>query len=47
VTGEALLELAVKDELGHGVCHDQDERKADGYGRELRQGKIPFLRDES
>jgi hypothetical protein len=41
VTGEALLELAVNHELGHCVCPDQDERKADDYGRELRQGKIP------
>jgi hypothetical protein len=36
VTGEALLEFAVNHELGHIVCHDQDERKADEYGRELR-----------
>ena len=41
VTGEALLELAVNHELGHCVCHKQDERKADDYGRELRKGKIP------
>jgi len=41
VTGEALLELAVNHELGHCVCPDQDERKADDYGRELRKGKIP------
>jgi hypothetical protein len=41
VTGEALLDLAVNHELGHCVCHDQDERKADDYGRELRKGKTP------
>jgi hypothetical protein len=41
VTGEALLELAVNHELGHCVCRDQDERKADDYGRELRAGKTP------
>jgi hypothetical protein len=41
VTGEALLELAVNHELGHCVCPDQDERKADDYGRELRKGRIP------
>jgi hypothetical protein len=39
VTGEALLELAVNHELGHSVCHDQDERKANEYGRELRLTK--------
>ena len=41
VTGEALLKLAVSHELGHSVCHDQDERKADDYGRALREGKMP------
>ncbi len=41
VTGGALLALAVNHELGHCVCPDQDERKADDYGRELRKGKIP------
>jgi hypothetical protein len=41
VTGEALLGLAVNHELGHRVCPDQDERTADDYGRELREGKIP------
>ena len=41
VTGEALLKLAVSHELGHSVCHDQNERKADDYGRALREGNIP------
>jgi hypothetical protein len=41
VSGESLLELAVNHELGHCVCPNQDERKADDYGRELREGKIP------
>jgi hypothetical protein len=41
VTGDALLELAVNHELGHCACPDQNERKADDYGRELRKGKIP------
>lgn len=41
VTGKALLELAVNHELGHCVCHDEDERKADDYGHQLREGKMP------
>ena len=41
VTGEALLELTVSHELGHCVCFDPDERKAEDYGRELREGRIP------
>jgi hypothetical protein len=39
VTGEALLELAVNHELGHGICQERDERRADENGRELRQTK--------
>ena len=41
VTGEALLKFVVNHELGHSICHDPDERKADDYGRELRKGEIP------
>ncbi len=41
VTGEALLELAVNHELGHSVCRDLDERKADDYGHKLRERKTP------
>lgn len=39
VTGEPLLELAVNHELGHSICQERDERRADDYGRELRQTK--------
>ena len=39
VIGEALLDLAVTHELGHAICHDQDERRADDYGRRLREKK--------
>ena len=39
VTGEALLELALNHELGHGIFQEKDERRADDYGRELRQTK--------
>ena len=37
VIGSALLDLAVTHELGHGICQERDERRADDYGRELRQ----------
>ena len=37
--GSALLDLAVTHELGHGICQDTDEHRADDYGRELRQRK--------
>jgi len=33
---EDLLELAVSHELGHALCHEPDEWKADAYGRLLR-----------
>ena len=39
VTGQALIELAVNHELGHGICQERAESRADGYGRELRQTK--------
>ena len=39
VIGNALLDLAVTHELGHAICHDQDERRADDYGRRLREQK--------
>jgi hypothetical protein len=39
VIGSALLDLAVTHELGHAICQDQDERRADDYGRGLREKK--------
>ena len=39
VIGDALLDLAVTHELGHAICQDQDERRADDYGRGLREKK--------
>lgn len=39
VIGSALLDLAVTHELGHAICQERDERRADDYGRELRQTK--------
>ena len=37
--GPALVDLAVTHEMGHGMCQDKDERRADDYGKELRDGK--------
>ena len=39
VIGSALLDLAVTHELGHTICQDTDEYRADDYGRQLRQKK--------
>ena len=39
VIGNVLLDLAVTHELGHAICQDQDERRADDYGRGLREKK--------
>jgi hypothetical protein len=41
MTGAALLDLAVTHEMGHGICQEKNERRADDYGRELREGKTP------
>lgn len=37
-----ILVLAITHELGHAVCREPDELKADGYGKMLRAGK-PFV----
>jgi hypothetical protein len=39
--GKTLLNLAVTHEMGHGICQEKNERRADDYGRELREGKTP------
>jgi hypothetical protein len=41
VIGPALVDLAVTHEMGHGMCNDKNEGHADGYGKELRDGKVP------
>jgi hypothetical protein len=33
-----LLNLAVTHELGHALCNEKNEKKADAYGEELRKG---------
>jgi hypothetical protein len=40
--GGPLLRLAVTHELGHALCSETDERRADEYGRELRSGQTPL-----
>ena len=35
-----LLKLAVTHELGHALCNEKDEGKADAYGQELRKGQL-------
>ena len=39
--GPQLVDLAVTHEMGHGICQEKDERRADGYGKDLRNGNIP------
>ena len=39
VIGPALVDLAVTHEMGHGICQEKDERRADDYGKDLRDGK--------
>ena len=41
MTGPAMLDLAVTHEMGHGICQEKNERRADDYGRQLREGKTP------
>jgi hypothetical protein len=39
--GAPLVELALTHEMGHGICQEKDERRADNYGKDLREGKSP------
>ena len=39
--GPALVDLAIAHEMGHAICQETNERRADDYGKELREGKIP------
>ena len=39
--GPQLVNLASTHEMGHGLCHETDERRADEYGKQLRDGKVP------
>jgi len=41
---DQFLDLAVTHELGHAVCNDPDERRADRFGQRLRQGQSPQCR---
>src|SRR6516162_4241053 len=41
LAGAALLDLAVTHEMGHVICQERDEGRADVYGKELRDGKVP------
>ncbi|HEY4933993.1 MAG TPA: hypothetical protein VII23_20710 [Terriglobales bacterium] len=41
VIGPQLVNLAITHEMGHGMCQEKDERRADDYGKELREGKVP------
>lgn len=36
---DQLLDLTVTHELGHALCNERNERKADAYGQQLRKGE--------
>jgi hypothetical protein len=38
---DRLLDLAVTHELGHALCNDPDERRADKFGQGLREKRAP------
>ena len=41
---DQLLKLAVTHELGHALCNERNERKADAYGQQLREGQTVICR---
>jgi hypothetical protein len=36
-----LLDYAVSHEIGHAICHERNEKRADAYGLALRMGTTP------
>jgi hypothetical protein len=47
LVGPALVDIAVTHELGHALCQEKNERLANEYGKELREGKIPRCQNSS
>ena len=43
--GPAFVDFALTHELGHGICQEKNERLANEYGKELREGKIPHCKN--
>ena len=41
MTGPTLVTLAITHEMGHAICQEKDERRADDYGKDLRNGTVP------
>lgn len=39
--GPTLVDVAVTHELGHAICQEKNERLANEYGKEMREGKLP------
>ena len=42
--GPAFVDVAVTHELGRAICQKKNEPAANGYGNELRDGKIPHCK---
>jgi len=45
--GPTLVDVAVTHELGHSLCQEKNERLANKYGKELREGKLPACAEVS
>jgi len=45
--GPALVDIGATHELGQALCQEKNERLANEYGKELREGKIPHCGDSS
>ena len=43
--GPAFVDFALTHELGHGICQEKNERLANEYGKELREGKVPHCKN--
>lgn len=43
--GPAFVDFALSHELGHGICQEANERLANEYGKELREGRVPHCKN--
>ena len=41
LVGPSSVSVAVTHEMGHAFCQEKNERRADDFGKELREGKVP------
>jgi len=39
--GPVLVDVSLSHELAHAICQEKNERRANDYGKDLREGRVP------